>query len=184
MKRSRSNHLGFAGLCFRKRVHNTYAIGAASSGSPGCPLFAFCTASIESARIVLILSWSTSEVVIIIFPSCHFEPSLSARNNIPIVNQRFSFITTFPLYSFEPVPKFGRIHFLRCASPAVNRPTPKVVLDGRNFCLNRRPQRPTHIGHDHVQFHPREFIVSGCLAKVRGAQFTLSRIVKLLFLRG
>ena len=45
--------LGLVGLCRRWRVHKMYAIGAAPSGIPGCPEFAFWTASIESVRIVL-----------------------------------------------------------------------------------------------------------------------------------
>src|SRR6266851_1013457 len=57
-KRSRLGHFGFLGLCRRKRVQSTYAIGAAPSGSPGWPLLAFWTASIDRVRIVLIASWS------------------------------------------------------------------------------------------------------------------------------
>ena len=52
-KRSRSGHLGLVGLCRRRRVHKTYAIGAAPNGIPGCPEFAFWTASIDSVRMVL-----------------------------------------------------------------------------------------------------------------------------------
>src|SRR4051794_27853300 len=44
------------------RVHKTYADGAIPSGSPGCPEFAFCTASSESVRIVLMQSVSMSVV--------------------------------------------------------------------------------------------------------------------------
>src|SRR5690349_338997 len=53
MKRSRSIQPGLIGLCLRKCVHRTYAIGAAPIGSPGWPLLAFCTASIERKRNVL-----------------------------------------------------------------------------------------------------------------------------------
>src|SRR5664279_5109452 len=35
-------------------------MGAAPSGSPGCPLFAFCTASTDRKRTVLIANWSSS----------------------------------------------------------------------------------------------------------------------------
>ena len=52
-KRSRSGHLGLVGLCRRWRVHKTSAIGAAPKGIPGCPEFAFWTASIDSVRMVL-----------------------------------------------------------------------------------------------------------------------------------
>src|SRR5450432_4124885 len=37
----------------RKRVHRAKAIGAMPIGAPGCPEFAFWTASIDSVRIVL-----------------------------------------------------------------------------------------------------------------------------------
>src|SRR6185437_10766739 len=59
-KRSRSNHLGFAGLCLRNRVHRTYAIDAAPIGIPGCPLSAFCTASTDRKRRVLMHSLSNA----------------------------------------------------------------------------------------------------------------------------
>ena len=51
-KRSRSGHFGSRGSCLRWRCHSTYAIGAAPSGRPGWPEFAFWTASIASVRIV------------------------------------------------------------------------------------------------------------------------------------
>src|SRR6185312_13640287 len=51
-KRSRSNHFGSLGLCFKYRSHNVYAIAAAPIGIPGWPELAFCTASAESMRIV------------------------------------------------------------------------------------------------------------------------------------
>ena len=35
-----------------------YAIVAAPIGIPGCPEFAFCTASIDNIRIVLMHNWS------------------------------------------------------------------------------------------------------------------------------
>ncbi len=59
-KRSRLNHSGFPGLYRRNRVHSTYASGASAIGVPGCPEFAFCTASIASVRIVSIHNWSNS----------------------------------------------------------------------------------------------------------------------------
>src|SRR5438445_2378228 len=55
---SRSDHRGLRGLWRRCRVHSTYPIVAAPMGSPGCPEFAFWTASIESVRIVLMQSSS------------------------------------------------------------------------------------------------------------------------------
>src|SRR6266542_4860775 len=50
--RSRSGQSGWLGAWRRKRVHATYAIGAAPIGAPGWPEFACCTASIDSVRIV------------------------------------------------------------------------------------------------------------------------------------
>src|SRR5437879_11510815 len=51
--RSRSGHWGLRGLWRRCRVHRTYPIVAAPMGRPGCPEFAFWTASMDSVRIVL-----------------------------------------------------------------------------------------------------------------------------------
>jgi len=39
---------GFFGLWFMCFAHNSYAIAADPSGNPGCPEFAFCTASAAS----------------------------------------------------------------------------------------------------------------------------------------
>src|SRR5208337_2066319 len=76
-KRSRSGHLGLVGLCRRWRVHKTYAIGAAPNGIPGCPEFAFWTASIDSVRMVLMQSSSIgSNVVLMAPPDC---PNLKAN---------------------------------------------------------------------------------------------------------
>src|SRR5215813_4201304 len=52
MKRSRSGQEGLAGLKRWNLVHRTYAMAAAPIGSPGCPEFAFCTASADRKRIV------------------------------------------------------------------------------------------------------------------------------------
>ena len=49
---------GRADCACRCRCQRTYAIGAAPSGRPGCPEFAFWTASIASVRIVLTQSSS------------------------------------------------------------------------------------------------------------------------------
>src|SRR6185437_13972916 len=59
-KRSRSNHPGLAGLYFRNRVQSTYAIDAAPIGIPGWPLSAFCTASTERKRRVLMHALSNA----------------------------------------------------------------------------------------------------------------------------
>ena len=53
--------VGIGRIVFRKRVHSTYAIGAAPSGRPGWPLLAFCTASIDRKRRVLMHSSSREE---------------------------------------------------------------------------------------------------------------------------
>src|SRR6185312_183271 len=60
---SRLNQFGFAGLWCKNFVHNTYPIGAAPKGRPGWPLSAFCTASTERKRIVLMQSSSRFEVL-------------------------------------------------------------------------------------------------------------------------
>src|SRR5947208_11938411 len=52
--RSRSGHVGLAGLCFRNRGQSAYAIAAAPIGRPGWPELAFWTASAERKRMVLI----------------------------------------------------------------------------------------------------------------------------------
>src|SRR5271165_6568745 len=59
-KRSRPGQCGFRGLKRRKRSQITNARGASAIGVPGWPLFAFCTASIESVRTVLMQSCSKS----------------------------------------------------------------------------------------------------------------------------
>ena len=59
-KRSRSGHAGSAGLWRRWRVKSTYARGASPIGAPGCPELACSTASIDSARMVVTASVSTS----------------------------------------------------------------------------------------------------------------------------
>jgi hypothetical protein len=53
-KRSRSGQSGFDGLWRRNFVKIVYASGASAIAVPGWPAFAFCTASIERARIVSI----------------------------------------------------------------------------------------------------------------------------------
>ena len=60
MKRSRSAQSGFLGLWRRNRLHRTYAAGASAIGVPGCPDWAFSTASIARARIELMLRHATS----------------------------------------------------------------------------------------------------------------------------
>src|ERR1035438_1828472 len=62
MKRSRSNQVGSLGLCLRNCVHSVKAMAAAPIGMPGCPAFAFCTASAERMRMVL-MHRSSSVVV-------------------------------------------------------------------------------------------------------------------------
>src|SRR5437762_14174448 len=63
MKRSRSTHFGLLGLWRRCLCHSTYAMGACPIGAPGWPELAFCTASIDRQRIVLMQSKSRSEAV-------------------------------------------------------------------------------------------------------------------------
>src|SRR4051812_35603536 len=52
--RSRFGHAGFFGLYLRNLVHSVYAMGAIPIGMPGCPEFAFSTASTAKKRMVLI----------------------------------------------------------------------------------------------------------------------------------
>ena len=42
---SRFIQLGLRGLCFKYFLHKTFAMSAIPIGAPGCPDFAFCTAS-------------------------------------------------------------------------------------------------------------------------------------------
>src|SRR5271166_3875916 len=53
MKRSRPGQWGLRGLYRRYRSQSTKPSGARAIGVPGCPLLAFCTASMESVRMVL-----------------------------------------------------------------------------------------------------------------------------------
>src|SRR4030067_882091 len=64
MKRSRSGHLGLAGLWRRWRFHSTSAISAMPIGAPGWPEFAFCTASTASIRIAPVMSLNLGGVMI------------------------------------------------------------------------------------------------------------------------
>ena len=64
MKRSRSIQSGFDGLWCITRVYSMYASGASAIGVPGWPEFAFCTASIESVRIVSTHSSSSFVVAV------------------------------------------------------------------------------------------------------------------------
>ncbi|CFW32044.1 Uncharacterised protein [Bordetella pertussis] len=50
-KRSRLAQAGSAGLWRRLPSHSACAISAIPMGAPGCPEFAFCTASIASTRM-------------------------------------------------------------------------------------------------------------------------------------
>ena len=52
-KRSRFHHFGLPGLCLSTSRHSTSAMSAMPMGAPGCPEFAACTASMESARMAL-----------------------------------------------------------------------------------------------------------------------------------
>src|SRR3954469_9885918 len=63
--RSRSGQCGSLGSCFMCRVNSAYASGARAIGVPGWPEFAFCTASMDSVRTVLIESRSRSETGIV-----------------------------------------------------------------------------------------------------------------------
>src|SRR4030067_448172 len=51
--RSRPVQSGFDGLCRRYFVHSRYTAGASPIGVPGCPDFAFWTASTDRIRMVL-----------------------------------------------------------------------------------------------------------------------------------
>src|ERR1700683_378229 len=73
MNRSRSNQSALFGLWRMTRVYSVYASGASPIGAPGWPEFAFCTASIESVRIVLMHSSSSS-----VFPSLTSNSVISA----------------------------------------------------------------------------------------------------------
>jgi hypothetical protein len=53
--RSWLGHTGSPGSKRRNCCHKQYATGAIAMGVPGCPELAACTASIDSARMVLIL---------------------------------------------------------------------------------------------------------------------------------
>ena len=68
---SRLNQFGSPGLCFKKSHQSTCAMSAIPIGAPGCPDFAFCTASMLSARIALAL--------------CLRDTACSAINRIPSV---------------------------------------------------------------------------------------------------
>src|SRR5208283_3918203 len=59
IKRSRSKKCGSLGLCLRNFVQSVYAMAAAPMGMPGCPELAFCTASAESMRMVLMARFSS-----------------------------------------------------------------------------------------------------------------------------
>src|SRR6478672_7728177 len=64
-KRSRSGHSGWSGACFMTSVYSTYASGASAIAVPGCPEFAFCTASIARHRIVSIERvWTRSSTAV------------------------------------------------------------------------------------------------------------------------
>src|SRR5579862_8103302 len=58
--RSRFSHAGSPGLNHRNRSKSVCTTGAMAMGVPGWPEFAFCTASIDSVRMVLMQSWSRS----------------------------------------------------------------------------------------------------------------------------
>ena len=65
INRSLSGHLGSLGLCLRNRSQRVYAMGAAPMGAPGCPDFAFSTASTDKKRMVLMQSSSSSMLFIV-----------------------------------------------------------------------------------------------------------------------
>src|SRR5688572_5715002 len=71
MKRSRSGHSGSFGSCFITSAKRTYAAGAIPMGSPGWPLLACCTASIDSVLIVSMDSWGSAFVVVAMYGECH-----------------------------------------------------------------------------------------------------------------
>src|SRR5690606_2827640 len=61
-KRTRSHQRGLAGECFRCPVNRVYPTGARPMGAPGCPEFAFCTASMERTRTAFTQSRSSSVI--------------------------------------------------------------------------------------------------------------------------
>src|ERR1700738_2925954 len=81
MNRSRLAHRGSLGLKRRWRLQRTNAISAAPIGSPGCPLFAFSTASTASMRMVstdfLCSSGERGLGIVVPFPSA--EKALLTR---------------------------------------------------------------------------------------------------------
>jgi hypothetical protein len=60
--RSRLGQIGSSGLTRRNRCHSVYPTGAVAIGVPGCPEFAYWTASMHRVRIVAIASRSGSEM--------------------------------------------------------------------------------------------------------------------------
>src|SRR5690606_14697937 len=84
-KRSRLIHDGLAGLCFMKRVHSSYAIGAAPIGMPGCPDFAFSIASIARVRMVAMDRSS----IVLTFVDISFPPCLSSLRHCIIAGRVF-----------------------------------------------------------------------------------------------
>ena len=66
--------------------------------------------------------------------------------------------------------------------PPLHRPAPEVVVDLRDLLLDRRPERPAHVGHEGVQLHAgEEAVVSG--AEVRLAEDCSQVVVELTLLR-
>src|ERR1700759_5050187 len=82
MKRSRSGHSGADASYFMMRVHSTCASGASAIGVPGCPEFAFWTASIARPRTTLI-------------PRCSISPLTSATAT-PLVWRVRAAYATYP----------------------------------------------------------------------------------------
>src|SRR5215207_3485243 len=87
------------------------------------------------------------------------------------------------LHFSHPPLNLLRIHLLLCPSPAFNGPAPEVEVNGGDLRLDGCPQPPAHIGHDHVEFHARNFIRSR-FTEICGTNFCDLRIVELHFLAG
>src|SRR5688572_5598590 len=66
MKRSRSGQSGSLGLCSITSAKSSQAAGAIASGRPGWPLLASWIASMESVRMVSMLSCASARVLVAI----------------------------------------------------------------------------------------------------------------------
>ena len=82
-KRSRPVQSGFAGLYRRYFVHSRYDSGASPIGVPGCPDFAFWTASTDRNRMVLIARSASALFSTVASIDCISEDSSYHRRSAP-----------------------------------------------------------------------------------------------------